>query len=253
MTSPALPAVIQPDPMLGQPIALAPSDRLRLLIIDALVGGTIGLSLSFTLAGIPAWYGPVLTILIMAAVALGLGWYTLHVWNREIILYERGFSYREGSNLVFFTYGEVRGVRALSERRAYFGGLLKRGIHHFTVTTKAGDTFRLNNAYRRADKVGWMLAERVDAAIAWDMEARLAKGDAIPFGETLRLTADGWKDGDTRILWSDLGDFHVQGGAIRLLRHDGTLWRAYPLGEVENIGLLVRVLRAGLGRGDSDA
>ena len=137
--------------MFGQSLAHFPSDRLRPLIVAGGVGGVVALVLGLTTAQTLEWWGPVVTVVIMALVALGLGWYVLHVWNREIILYEVGFSYREGSKTVFFRYDEIAGIRQHAERLAYFGGLLRRDVYRFTVTTREAERFTITNLYRRAD------------------------------------------------------------------------------------------------------
>jgi hypothetical protein len=95
MSSP--PLLIEADPVLGSALGIYPSDRLPPLILAGAIGAPALVILNFTVAAIPAWWSPIVTILITASLGLALGWYILHIWNREIILYERGFSYREGS------------------------------------------------------------------------------------------------------------------------------------------------------------
>jgi hypothetical protein len=239
----SVPLPIEADPVLGEAIANYPSDRGKPLLIAALIGGAAAIVLNFTLAAIPQWWGPALTIVLMAGLALGLGWYVLHVWNREIILYERGFSYREGSKVVHFFYHEIRGVRLHAERLAYFGGRLHRNLYRFTVTTNEGETFTITNVYRRAAELGTKLTESLNQTLQPLVGARLKRGDSIPFSDSLQISAAGLHSGDRLLRWADYGGHRIGARQLTLLDGAGQVWYSAPLAEIENITLLLDLLR----------
>lgn len=241
---------IAPDPLLGSPIANHPSDRLRLLVIAGLIGGVAAVVLNFTTAEVEGW-GPPLTFLLMAALGLGLGWYVLHGWNREIILYERGFSYREGGAFVYFTYDEVRGVTAQIGQQSYLGGRIRRIRHRFTLTTHSGDQFTITDLYRRAGALGAELSARVEATIRATLPDCLARGERILFGERLAVTATGLVSLADRVTgeperalpWGEYGSYRVAQRQLDLLDTQGESWLKVPLNRIENVALLVRLLR----------
>ncbi|MEP7290215.1 MAG: DUF6585 family protein [Chloroflexota bacterium] len=236
-------SVIEPDPLLGQALAHFPSDRLRPLIVAGSVIAPVALALGLTTAQVVEWWGPVLTVIVMAAVALALGWYVLHVWNREIILYERGFSYREGSDTVFIPYDEIASIRQRAERLAYFGGLLRRNVYRFTVTTTEAERFTITNLYRRADELGTRLAERANRVLGPQVTRRLADGSAVPFGDTLSVSAEGLRENGRDLLWADFGGYRLGGSKLALLDSSGNDWYTLPLSEVDNIPLLLELFR----------
>lgn len=236
-------APVEADPVLGEAIANYPSDRGRALLIAIVIGGAAAVFLNFTLATIPEWWGPALTVAIMAVTALALGWYVLHIWNREIILYEHGFTYREGSNIVPFFYQELRGVRLRAERLSYFGGLVRRNVYAFTVTTEQGDTFTITSLYRRAAELGTRLTEALNRTLRPRLSERLANGDAVAFSDTLRVSHSGLHANDQALRWSEYGGYRVGGRRLSLLDTDGTVWFSAPLAEIENITLLLDLLR----------
>jgi hypothetical protein len=240
------PPPIEADPVLGEAIANYPSDRGRTLLIAGVIGGAAALFLNFTFAAIPEWWGPALTIIVMAGLGLGLGWYVLHLWNREIILYERGFSYREGSKIVFFFYHELRGVRLRAERLSYFGGRVHRNVYHFIVTTTEGEVFTITNRYRRAAELGTKLTDCLNRTLQPTLAIKLERGEAIPFGDTLKLSAAGLHDGERSLTWDEYSGYRVAGRRIALLDRSGDTWFSAPLSEVENITLLLDVLRQSL-------
>lgn len=234
---------IEADPMLGEAIANFPSDRGKPLLIAAVIGGAAAVVLNFTLAAIPQWWGPALTIVLMAVLALALGWYVLHVWNREIILYERGFSYREGSNIVHFFYHEIRGVRLRAERLAYFGGRLHRNLYQFTVTTNQGEIFTITNVYRRAAELGTKLTAALNRTLQPLIAARLERGESIPFLDSLKISASGLYSGDQMLSWDDYGGHRLGGRRLALLNGSGEVWYSARLADIENVTLLLDLLR----------
>jgi hypothetical protein len=174
------------------------------------------------------------------------GWYVLHNWNREIILYERGFSYREGSTVVFFRYEEVAGIRSRAERLAYFGGLLHRDRYRFAVTTWEGDHFMITNQYRHADRLGTRLTDEINRVLAPVIARRLAEGKMVDFGDALRIGGSGLHDGGRTLAWGDFNGYRIGGSKLTILASGDAEWLALPLGEVENVMLLVALLRGQL-------
>jgi hypothetical protein len=240
---PFLDIVIPDDPVLGRGIANYPSDRRRLLLIAGVIGGAAAVALNFTLATIPGWWGPALTIIAMAAITLVLGWYVLHLWNREVVLYERGFSYREGADVVFFLYAEVRGVRLRAERLAYFGGLFRRTVYGVTLTTRTGEVIRLTHDYRRIADLSARLAEAVQREAGSAFEGRLHKGEIVPFGERLGVSRDGLHHDGRVLAWGSLGGTRIADRRLMIFDSQPELWAAIPLTELENPQLLIDVLR----------
>lgn len=239
------------DPVYGAVIANFPSDRTRLLVIAGVVSAVSAVILNFTTAAIPSWIGPAITIVLMAAIVLILGWYALHLWNREVILYERGFSVREGSRIVFFRYDEVAAVRLRAERLAYFGGLIRRPVYATTIITVRGETFTLDNVYRQAARFGALFIARAAPVIHTRLAETLSRGEGFSFGG-LTLTPEGIAIDDDLLPWGEAGMFQIGGGSLALPRADGTPWRSVPLKALDSLPILLEALRARIAPPDPD-
>lgn len=241
------------DPVLGAVIASYPIDRLRLLLPAGAVCASLAVMLNFTLAQAPVWWGPALTVAIMAAVALVAGWWVLHLWNREVVLYEFGFSYREGGRVVPFLYPEIASLRQRAERLSYFGGLVRREVYRFTLTTIRGERIVLGSRYRRVAELGVRLEERLNHSLLPILQERLARGERIPFSDTLRLSAGGLHDGERALSWDDFGGFRIAGGQLAALDRGGATWFSLPLPDVDNVALLLELTRSRRPRQDAGA
>jgi hypothetical protein len=235
--------MIEDNPVLGRLIASYPSDRGRLLLPAAIIIGAVAIVLNFTLAEVDAWWGPLLTVILMAVVVLAAGWYVLHHWNREVVLFDQGFSYREGSRPVFFRYTEIAYFRQRAERLSYLGGLYRRTAYRFVLTTGQGDVIVLTNLYRRVEELGERLEQKVNAVLWPVMVERLAKGETVMFSATLGLNAGGLHEGGRDLIWQDYGGYRIENRRLALLKQSGEMWFAIPLTEVDNVTLLLQVLR----------
>jgi hypothetical protein len=234
--------VVEADPLYGDGIDTYPSDRARLLIPACLIVGIVAVVLNFTIATVETW-GPPVTVLVMSAVALAAGWRVLHLWNREVILYHDGFSYREGGRTVFFMYEEIRSIRQQGQQLAYFGGLLRRSTLRFTLTTVRDERIVLTSLYRRVEQLGARLEVKVNATLEPIIRSRLEQGDKVLFSDTLRLSRDGLHENGRNLPWPAFGGYKISGGHLRLLSQDGDEWLSLPLGEVDNITLLLPLLK----------
>jgi hypothetical protein len=236
--------MIEADPVYGKLLGVYPSDRARLLIPPIMIVVSVGLLLNFTLATVEAWWGPTLTVFITAGVMLAAGWPVLHLWNREVILYEQGFSYREGARTVFFVYEEIRSIRQSGQQLAYFGGLIRRSTLHFTLITVREERMTLTSLYKNIDGLGARLEAKINAVLEPIIRERLAKGEKVLFSDTLRLSNSGLYEGGRELLWTAFGGYRVSGGRLALVaRGDESEWFGLPLGEVDNITLLVKLLK----------
>lgn len=236
--------MIDADPVLGNVIANYPSDRGRLLLPAVLITGIAAVLLNFTIATVEAWWGPVLTVILMAFVVLVVGWRTLHFWNREVILYENGFTYREGARTVPFLYNEIMSIRQQGQRLAYFGGLIRRNTYRFTLTGLRGELMTLDNLYRRVDKMGAQIEARVYPILEPYLTERIAAGEKISFSNSLRVSAAGLHDKGRDLTWDALAGYRIASSQLLLLAHpDQTVWLSLPLSEVDNLPLFVKLIK----------
>jgi hypothetical protein len=232
--------MLDDDPVLGKIIANYPSNRARLLIPAVVICGIIAVILNFTLAET----SPLLAAIMMAAVSLLAGWYVLHYWNREVVLYEHGFSFREGSRTVLFLYHEIASVRQRAERLAYFGGLIRRAVYQFTLTTIRGETITLTNLYKRVDRLGPQIEQKVYPLVGVTLRGRLMQGEKVPFSERLRVSSQGLHEQGRDLPWDQLAGYQIANGHLTIFAQpDNREWLRLPLPEVDNIPLLLELLK----------
>ncbi len=231
------------DPVFGAAIANFPSNRARLLAIGGAILVVVWLAVTFALLGVDEGAAAIITVLVMGLTTIVVGWYVAHLWNREVVLFARGFSYREGSYNAYILYDDVRSFRQHAERQAYFGGLIRRSVYRFSIQTIHDETIVLTGVYRRVNQLGARLESCVIPVVKARMERQLAEGKPFDFAATLSVTRDGLCDGERDLRWDEFGGCKVQGGRLNLFRAgDDSPWFSIALAEVDNLALLVTVL-----------
>ncbi|MCB9460733.1 MAG: hypothetical protein H6670_13870 [Anaerolineaceae bacterium] len=231
--------LFEDDPILGRFVAYFPSYRLRLLIIGGLLYGIPVLVLQVLLANVEG--ASVLIVAGYAMIALLVGWYVLHLWNREVTVYENGFTYRRGGQLGYFRFAEITRIHQHAERVSYFG-IIKRDVITYTLNTDQEEVLQVNAVYKDVAKLGLLLESKITAARQPLVEAELAQGKSVEFG-SLTLAGSGISYANRQLFWDDFGKMAIERGALRLYDRQLVEWAAVPLAELDNLMLLVNLLR----------
>lgn len=232
------------DPVYGKPVANYPSDRGRLLLICGAIYVLITLVLNLAFINVEPQVASIFVIGGMALAALVIGWFTLHYWNREIVLYERGFSYREGSRDVFFSYGDVDDLTLRAERVGYFAGLVRRTIREMRLHTIHDETLLINSIYRKVDELTTRLERLITQARHPIVEAQLNEGKVVDFASGLALSQQGIHFNGEMLAWEAFGNYTFGGGQLHIVQRNGQPWQSIPLARLTNAALLITLLDA---------
>ncbi|MFW5748106.1 MAG: DUF6585 family protein [Chloroflexota bacterium] len=235
--------IFEDDPELGRFIAYHPVRRLWLVAGSALILLAIWFVITVALWQVENTIAATVTVAVITVAALTLGWAMLHVWNREVVLYEKGFSYRRGSQAVYLPYDQVDAIRQAGERVTYFGGLVRRTNYTFQVITRSGEVIILNVLYQNLDMLTRRLETAATAVLFERAQAALERGESVDFGAGCLLKSDAVMCGATRLKWVDYQGFTIRQGALLLHDSAGNVQAQLPLRELNNVRLLVELLR----------
>lgn len=233
------------DPILGDALANYPSDRLRLLLIGGAVYAVAAVVLNTAFLPLDAETASIIVIGAMAVLGLGIGWVVLHAWNLEVVLYAHGFSYREGSRVAYLPFAEIARIYLRLERKAYFGGLLRRNIRQMTLQTAQGETLVLDTRYRRVEELIARLEREITVYQRRAAQIWLSEGGQVVFGGGLAVAREGLVVDGRALPWADFAGYTVGGGRLIMQNRAGEDWAAVSLDELFNLALLVQLLQEG--------
>ncbi|MEQ8672587.1 MAG: hypothetical protein RLP44_17010 [Aggregatilineales bacterium] len=235
--------IIEDDPILGKFIAFYPSNRARLLLIAGGILGVVWFVVTVALWEVEAGLASAITVAVISATTLLVGWYVAHLWNREVILFEHGFSYRQGSYNAFIQYSDVRTIRQKAERLSYFGGWVHYTVYKVMLKTSLDEVIVLNNIYRKMDDLSVRIEAAVTIFLRPYVKAQIQEHGSMPFAQSLSVTENGLNSEQRTLDWAQLGGYEVKNGALTIKTGANVSWLTVPLDEVDNIRLLLELLR----------
>ena len=235
--------IIEDDTLLGKYISHHPVNRFRLVVQAGIVYFIATTALQLLFYSLDDQLASILLIFLFAALALGLGWYVLHLWNREVVIYEKGCNYREGSIVADFMYDEVETFHQQAERLNYFGGLYKRNVFTFTVRTFRDEVVKLSNLYTDIEKLGHNLEHGINSVLREKVRHSLLMSESVSFGSDFKLSDRSIIANGQELMWEDFRAYAIQGGNLTIASHTDENWYQIPLNEVANLTLLIEILR----------
>lgn len=235
--------VFKSDELLGKYISHHPVNRMRLIIQAGIVYFILTTLLQLVFYDLDNETASIVLIFSFAGIALALGWYVMHLWNREFIVYERGFNYREGSSIADFQYIEVVSFRQKAERLRYFGGLFRRNVYVFTIRTIRDEVMKATNLYTDIEKLGHNLEVGINSVLREKITRTLQTGEAVSFGEGFEVSSAGISVDGRLLAWDAFAGFGAKGGQLTIASQTEETWHQIALEEVDNLTLLFEVLR----------
>ncbi|MFW5696474.1 MAG: DUF6585 family protein [Phototrophicaceae bacterium] len=232
-------------PTLGAFEARYPANRVRLLLHGVLAMAVAWGVVTLLLWDVEREQASVMTVLLLAAMALVVGWTLLHFWNREVLIYEHGFTYRLGSGVIRVPFSEVVSLRGRGVRRSYLSGLVERTSYRFTVRTNQNTQIVLGDMYARIEQMSLHLEHGINQVMRPRVERQLESGVRVPFSDELMISDSGLHVHGQLLPWSDLSSFCIHNGMLLFIIEDSpefSVWYRTPLAQVDNLRLLVDLL-----------
>lgn len=235
-------AIFEANPMLGAYVAHYGINRNWLLLQAAVFYGVPVGFLQVFFSDLDNLTASIVLIGLYSAIAIFVGWYVLHLWNRAVVLYEKGFSYREGSNTRLLRYYEIAKIQVQVERVLYFG-IWRRDLYTCRMISNDDEKVILTNVYNNIQKASLHLETAITAARLPTIQKLLAHGETLPFGDTIRV-GQMLQVGEDTLAWSDFAGYRLDQKDLLLLRHpDQQIWQRLPLNQQENLMIFIELLK----------
>jgi hypothetical protein len=180
--------------------------------------------------------------IVFAVVGLGAYWYAAHLWNREVVLYEQGFTYMQGSRMGQFRYTEIVRVEPDVQHLTLFGRFQRTG-YHYKLITDADEILHITNLYSDIAK----LVNRLEAFVTRDrlplLQAALDAGNMVDVGAGLLLSKNGLEYNGRELFWHELTRQRIKAGQLIFATREDENWASIPVKELNNPVLLLAVLK----------
>jgi len=234
-------SIFDADPILGNYVSHHPSNRIRLTIISLIIYALPVFALQLMFWTVETEVASVFLPIVFAIIGGGAFWFSAHHWNREVVLYERGLSYRQGSATAYILYANVVKLIQNIERVSFLG--LSRTVYDYKLTTDLDETLIINNVYSNPER----LTRSLDAFIARDrlpiIRHKIAEGGDASFNDNLRINREGIMLDDRILLWQEYKAQRVKHGVLYIQSREDDEWAVIPVTEIDNPVLLIAALK----------
>lgn len=234
-------SIFEADPILGKYLSHHPSNRIRLMIIGGIIYGISVVIIQAVFWNVSDDIAAIYIPIIFAIIAGGILWYMLHHWNREVVLYDRGFSYRRGSSTAYILYMNVVKLIQNLEKVSFLG--FSRTVYDYKLITDIDEILTINNVYSNPDK----LTRALEAFIARDrlpiMRHMLQTGTPVSFNDSLQISQDGIRWDDKELLWQEFKGQTVKNGQLIMQTTNDEPWATIPVSEIDNPVLFIALLK----------
>lgn len=232
---------VDDDPVLGRYLVHYTTDRLRLMLQAGVIYALSALVINVATFSLEGTLVNVVVPLLYTLVALPLIWAAAHLWNREVILFERGFTYRQGSVVAAFPYINIVQMHISLQRVLYFGIVpYERAVG--ILESDQGDRMRIDNVFKDARKLLQALERTITKARLPLVNQQIARGDSVAFG-ALTLTGTGITDTANRTLpWAAFTRVALDGDGLQIISGSES-WGRYIEADLHSAAVLVAVLK----------
>lgn len=234
--------ITEAHPTFGKYLSHHPSNRIRLVIQSLILYAIPVLILQALFWNVEDGVAQRFLPLLFAAVGLGAFWYAAHFWNREVVLYEEGFSYRQGSQMGQFRYAEIARLQPAVSQFALLSRFQGENFNYQLVTID-DEILRISNLYSDIGK----LITRLESYIARDrlvvLQQALNSGQIVDVGGGLQVSSRGLEYAGRELFWHEIGTRNIKGGILILRQKDNTEWANVPISDLNNPVLLLALLK----------
>jgi hypothetical protein len=235
---------IEDDPILGKYLKHYSSHRMLLLVLGGVAYFAVFVVLTIATLGVVSTVTDIIVPILYTVAALMILWTLAHYWNREVILFQYGFSYKQGSVVATFSYYQIKSFVLNIERIRYFG-VFPFVQYRCVMTSEAGDIMTLNNVYKDVPKLIDTLEKLITELRLPITNAILEQGQTANFGDALGINKQGILDlaSNETLAWNSYGGYQLDGKTLTIQAHPNTLWKTYPVSTFANLRLFVTLMK----------
>jgi hypothetical protein len=243
MTEPAQAPVniFAADPVLGKYLSHHPSRRAMLLLQGAIFYAIPTGILQLLTLNLDDQTAATFLPFVFALIGVAVGWYILHLWNREVVLYEKGFSYRRGSVTAYFPYEKIVTMRQSIEKQSFLA--FSRTVYNYLLISDLDEELAINNLYSNTEKLTRSLDALIARARLPHIRQMIADGQAVPFSDGFRISREGLLHDERELFWHEFSAYRIQNSKLILQSKDNPEWAAIPLKIINNPPLLLALLK----------
>jgi len=259
MLTPAFPDVFSSTVTgLGAPVRYFPIRKLNkigsLVAFIILLGGAVAVLLYGLYVAYAAYQqhglaviwdklmAPGIIAFVLFLCALLAGWSAYKNWNREIVLYEKGFAIRSRKGIQSWPWSDMVSIK-IKVTRHYTNGIYSGTTHEYTLMNRQNEKLRLNDAFSKVEELAASIEQSFFPLIYEPAAKEYNNGHPLEFGP-VAISKTGMYFGKKTIPWVDIKEVSLQKGELKISRKGGGWFSGarIPAPAIPNLRVLLTII-----------
>jgi len=162
---------------------------------------------------------PALIAFLLIVVGLLAGWGAYVNWKKGVVVYERGFVYRDRKGLQTWRWEDILTMTSAITRH-YYNGIYTGTTHIYTLLNRQNQKLKLADSILKVEN----LANAIDTNIFPLLYPRAADmynaGEALAFGP-VAISKQGIAIGKRTYPWTDVKEVSIRRGTLKVSKKEG--------------------------------
>jgi hypothetical protein len=194
---------------------------------------------------------PIAIVSVVLGIPALLTWFSRGKWTVEV--YEQGLVRRRGDQSKTILWDNIVAVWQYQTRRTSWYFFMPRGwMTVYTIQTKDGEQFTVDNKYKNAMKLGQIIQSEVTNRLLPQMARAYQNGETVNFGE-LSLNQQGLIYEDKQLPWNAVKELKIDRHYIFVDQEGGGLrgWATVQMAGISNVYVFKAMVESirGVGKG----
>lgn len=179
-------------------------------------------------------------VLLLLGMAAGLGAYLN--WNKGVVVYDKGFAYRDRKGVQNWTWEEIHSLNAAVTRH-YTNGIYTGTTHQYTLLNRNGGKLVFSDALTKVEDLAAVIEQAIFPRLYAQAAEQYNSGQAISFGPA-EIRKSGITIGKKTYPWPEVGQVSMERGFLRVSKKDGGWFSgaSAPASAIPNLRVLLSII-----------
>ena len=163
--------------------------------------------------------GPLVFAGILFLLGAWAAWSTYSNWNKGLMIYDRGFAYRDRKGIQTWQWINVTSITAAITRH-YTNGIYTGTTHVYTLLNNQNEKIVLNDSFKKVEDVAGIIENNVYPILYERAAQAYNSGQTLTFG-LVAINKGGIQIGKKNYPWTDVKQVSINNGFVKVSKKDG--------------------------------
>lgn len=163
--------------------------------------------------------GPLAFAGILFLLGAWAGWSAYSNWNKGVMIYDRGFAYRDRKGIQMWQWINVSSITAAITRH-YTNGIYTGTTHVYTLFNNQNEKVVINDSFKKVEELAGFIEDNIYPTLYERASQAYNSGQTLTFGP-VAINKGGIMIGKKTYPWADVKQVSINNGFVKVSKKDG--------------------------------